>query len=602
MPKLAASNSRGGHDRPRRMSPVTGSELEFYRQMESLHAIWVEVSRLHELPQVLDRALDYCLKVTRSEFGFVGLLNASKQMMDVAAIKGFEPSDPTFYERFRLIPVRPTLFGMVVLEGRICISNDVINDPRRVGQPNGHPPVRTYLGVPLRVGSEVIGMVGVANRKEGYSDDEGRLLSTFANQAAVAIDNARLYESQKDLIRRLELLQHENSRQQQQAGIAELGRLALMGTSPQQLMERAVSLVASTLEVDYVRILELLPDGQDLLLRAGIGWRPGLVGTATIPLKNTQVGYLFESDEPLVIEDFQTDTRFEASWLLREHYVRSGIRAVIHGEPNPFGELAAYTKEHRLFTEEDVLFMRATANTLAESFSRLHAERETEQSLRRLKEVDEARLRLLERLTFVVEEERKRIATDIHDDTLQILAGLGMRLQLVAEGLNDPDQKGSLRELSSALSESGRRLRRLIFDLRPDALELGLAPALRFYFEQTTTGIDPELAIDSQLVEELQPDIRLMVYRACQEALNNVRKHARALHVAILIREAGGGIEVLIQDDGVGFEVPAEIMPGHIGLVAMRERIQLAGGRFAITSEVGKGTTVRFWVPQQQAN
>jgi len=569
MPKLAASNSRGGHDRPRRMSPVTGSELEFYRQMESLHAIWVEVSRLHELPQVLDRALDYCLKVTRSEFGFVGLLNASKQMMDVAAIKGFEPSDPTFYERFRLIPVRPTLFGMVVLEGRICISNDVINDPRRVGQPNGHPPVRTYLGVPLRVGSEVIGMVGVANRKEGYSDDEGRLLSTFANQAAVAIDNARLYESQKDLIRRLELLQHENSRQQQQAGIAELGRLALMGTSPQQLMERAVSLVASTLEVDYVRILELLPDGQDLLLRAG-------------------VGYLFESDEPLVIEDFQTDTRFEASWLLREHYVRSGIRAVIHGEPNPFGELAAYTKEHRLFTEEDVLFMRATANTLAESFSRLHAERETEQSLRRLKEVDEARLRLLERLTFVVEEERKRIATDIHDDTLQILAGLGMRLQLVAEGLNGP--------------ESGRRLRRLIFDLRPDALELGLAPALRFYFEQTTTGIDPELAIDSQLVEELQPDIRLMVYRACQEALNNVRKHARALHVAILIREAGGGIEVLIQDDGVGFEVPAEIMPGHIGLVAMRERIQLAGGRFAITSEVGKGTTVRFWVPQQQAN
>jgi signal transduction histidine kinase len=584
------------------MSPVTGSELEFYRQMESLHEIWVEVSRLHELPKVLDRALDYCLKVTGSEFGFVGLLNASKQMMDVAAIKGFEPSDPTFYERFRLIPVRPTLFGIVVLEGRICISNDVINDPRRVGQPIGHPPVRTYLGVPLRVGSEVIGMVGVANRKEGYSDNEGRLLSTFANQAAVAIDNARLYESQKDLIRRLELLQHENSRQQQQAGIAELGRLALMGTNPEQLMERAVSLVASTLGVDYVRVLELLPDGQNLLLRAGIGWRPGLVGTATIPLKNTQVGYLFESNEPLVIEDFQTDTRFEASWLLREHYVRSGIRAVIQGDPTPFGELAAYTKEHRLFTEEEVLFMRATANTLAESFSRLHAEQEMEQSLRRLKEVDEARQRLLERLSLVVEEERKRIATDIHDDTLQILAGLGMRLQLVAEGLDDPDQKGSLSELSSALSESGRRLRRLIFDLRPDALELGLAQALRFYFEQTATGVDPELAIDSQLVEELLPDIRLMVYRACQEALNNVRKHARALHVGILIRESEGGIEVLIQDDGVGFEVPAEIMPGHIGLVAMRERIQLAGGRFAITSEVGKGTTVRFWVPQQRAN
>jgi signal transduction histidine kinase len=577
--------------------------MEFYRQLESLLAMWVEVSRLHELPQVLDRALEYCLSVTGSEFGFVGLLNASKQMMDVAAIKGFDPSDPTFYERFRLIPVRPTLFGEVVREGRICISNDVINDPRSVGQPSGHPPVRTYLGVPLRVGSEVIGMVGVANRKQGYSDNEGRLLSTFANQAAVAIDNARLYESQKDLIRRLELLHHENSRQQQQEGIAELGRLALIGTSPQQLMERAVSLVASTLQVDYVRILELLPpDGQNLLLRAGMGWRPGLVGTATIPLKDTQVGYLFESNDPLIIEDFQTDTRFEASWLLREHYVGSGIAVLIHGEPNPFGELAAYTRELRQFTEEDVLFMRAVANTLAECFSRLHAEQEKEQSLRRLKEVDEARQHLIERLSFVVEEERKRIATDIHDDTLQILAGLGMRLQLVAEGLDDPDQKRSLGELSSALAESGRRLRRLIFDLRPDALELGLAPALRFYFEQTTTGVDPELTIDNKLQRELPPDVRLIVYRACQEALNNVRKHARASHVAILLREAEGAIEVLIHDDGVGFEVPSEITPGHIGLVAMRERIQLAGGRFAISSEVGKGTTVQFWVPQQRAN
>jgi two-component system NarL family sensor kinase len=169
---------------------------------------------------------------------------------------------------------------------------------------------------------------------------------------------------------------------------------------------------------------------------------------------------------------------------------------------------------------------------------------------------------------------------------------------LVAEGLNDPDQKRSLRELSAALAESGRRLRRLIFDLRPDALELGLASALRFYFEQTTTGVDPELTIDSQLVRELQPDIRLMVYRACQEALNNVRKHAQALHVTILLREAEGAIEVLIQDDGVGFEVAAEITPGHLGLVAMRERIQLVGGHFAITSEVGKGTRVQFWVPQ----
>lgn len=177
----------------------------FREQLESLYAISIEIARLHELPKVLDRTLGYCLELTESEFGFVGLLKESNEM-DVAAIKGFEPLDPGFYERFRLIPVRPSVFGVVVVDGRPNISNDVAHDPNRVGQPQGHPPVRTFLGVPLNVGDGIIGMIGVANKVAGYSADDERLLSTFANQAAVAIDNARLYESQREMIDRLERL------------------------------------------------------------------------------------------------------------------------------------------------------------------------------------------------------------------------------------------------------------------------------------------------------------------------------------------------------------------------------------------------------------
>lgn len=186
----------------------TSRSEAFREQLESLYSISIEISRLHELPLVLDRALGYCLELTDSEFGFVGLLNGANQM-DVAAIKGFEPLDRTFYERFRLIPVRPSVFGVVVTEGRSNISNDVLEDPIRVGQPRGHPPVRTFLGVPLRVGENVIGMIGVANRASGYGPDHERLLSTFANQVAVAIDNARLYEGQRQMIERLELLHRE---------------------------------------------------------------------------------------------------------------------------------------------------------------------------------------------------------------------------------------------------------------------------------------------------------------------------------------------------------------------------------------------------------
>ena len=179
----------------------------FRQQLESLYSISIEIAQLHELPPVLDRALGYCLDLTASDFGFVGLLNGSDQL-DVAAIKGFQPSDPRFYERFRLIPVRPSVFGVVITEGRSNISNDVLHDPRRAGQPKGHPPVRTFLGVPLQVGEKVIGMIGVANKAGGYTKDDERLLSTFANQVAVAIENARLYEDQRRMIDELEQLRH----------------------------------------------------------------------------------------------------------------------------------------------------------------------------------------------------------------------------------------------------------------------------------------------------------------------------------------------------------------------------------------------------------
>ncbi len=174
-------------------------------QLESLYAISVEIAGLRELSQVMDRALEYCLALTSSAFGFIGLVDGP-DTMDVAAIRGFVPDRPGFYERFRKIPIRRTIFGVVILEGRSSLSNDVLNDPLHVGSPRGHPPVRTFLGVPLKVRDETIGMIGVANRPNGYDADHERLLSTFANQVAVAIANARLYEQQRQMIADLQAL------------------------------------------------------------------------------------------------------------------------------------------------------------------------------------------------------------------------------------------------------------------------------------------------------------------------------------------------------------------------------------------------------------
>ena len=190
------------------MRPVSVEQIppaQHAEQLASLYAMSVEIAGLRHTGEVMDRALEYCLQLTESAFGFVGLVDDPTRL-DVAAIKGFAPDNPAFWETFRSIPIRPSVFGMVIIEGRPRISNDVANDQYHVSAPGGHPPVRTFLGVPLRVRERTIGMIGVANRLQGYLPEHERLLATFANQVAVAIDNARLYEEQQAMIADLRLL------------------------------------------------------------------------------------------------------------------------------------------------------------------------------------------------------------------------------------------------------------------------------------------------------------------------------------------------------------------------------------------------------------
>lgn len=196
-------------------------------QLESLHQISVEVAAIRDLPLIYDRALTHCLALTRSAMGFVGLLADDRVSVDVVAVKGFTPLDADFFERFKTIPVRPSVFGIVITEQRPHISNDVDHDPLRVGTPPGHPRVYSFLGVPLKVGANVIGMIGVANNWDGYTGDDEQLLSTFANQVAVAIDNARLYEHQRHMIARLQQLQQRlGTAEREQLLVLERDRIA----------------------------------------------------------------------------------------------------------------------------------------------------------------------------------------------------------------------------------------------------------------------------------------------------------------------------------------------------------------------------------------
>jgi signal transduction histidine kinase len=168
-------------------------DLDSRHQIEALYHLAVELSGLRSVDSVLDVALRHCLTLTGSQFGFVGLCGLDPSAMDVAAVHGFHPSEE-FYSRHRLIPLRPNLFATAVLENRPVRSIDARADPLRVGQPAGHPEVLTFLGVPLRISDNPIGMIGVANRGSPYEDEHERLLLTYAAQVAIVIRNAQLYE------------------------------------------------------------------------------------------------------------------------------------------------------------------------------------------------------------------------------------------------------------------------------------------------------------------------------------------------------------------------------------------------------------------------
>lgn len=209
------------------------------------------------------------------------------------------------------------------------------------------------------------------------------------------------------------------------------------------------------------------------------------------------------------------------------------------------------------------------------------------------------RQRLFARLIAAQEEERLRIASDIHDDTIQAMTATSLRMQQLRRHLTEPGQIELLSRLEDAVRESITRLRRLMFDLRPASLDRsGLAAALRELLDRLHEETHLTFTLENHLNSEPVGGIRTAVYRIAQEALVNVKKHSAASAVNVELRTVGAGCRVRIQDDGKGFDVDVnDSKPGHLGLISMRERAQIAGGWWLVRCPAGGGTVVEFWLP-----
>lgn len=212
----------------------------------------------------------------------------------------------------------------------------------------------------------------------GLTDQES-LEKAFAAGAADFITKPIKWPILRQRVQRLLEASHamQALRQQteQQILVAELSQQALAGTDLISLMQQAVTFVAQCLEVEYCKAWELLPDNNTLLLRAAVGWQQELVGRATINAgNNSQAGYTLNVNEPVVVEDLRTETRFNSSPFFQEQPLISSLSVVIHGKDRAFGVLGAHTTKYRTFSKDDIYFLQATANVLATAIARQQAE------------------------------------------------------------------------------------------------------------------------------------------------------------------------------------------------------------------------------------
>ncbi len=200
------------------------------------------------------------------------------------------------------------------------------------------------------------------------------------------------------------------------------------------------------------------------------------------------------------------------------------------------------------------------------------------------------------------EEERRRIAADIHDDSIQVMTAAGMRMQILRRSITDEKQLERLNDVEQTIHLSITRLRHLIFELRPPALDNeGLSAAIRAYIDGSMNSNGTAFAFDDRLRSQPGASTRVIVYRIVQEVLTNVRKHANATNVSLTFESRDGGCYVRVHDDGVGFAPESAIAkPGHLGLAAIRERAELAGGWLKVVSAPGEGATIELWVATDQ--
>jgi signal transduction histidine kinase len=552
--------------------PVYGGRLD------RLAAVARELVSELDLDQVLEHLLQTARELTGARFAALGVLDADRDGLARFIASGIDE------ERRRIIGDPPRgrgVLGVLIDDPRPLRLHDVGADPRAFGVPAGHPPLTTFLGVPVVIGDTAWGNLYLANKAHGadFDEEDEWTAVVLARWAAIAIENARLYEA---IDRRRDELEHAVASLRAATEIAvALGAETDRGPVLDLVVKRARALV------DARAVAVLLESGGALAVVAAAG-RLGDVTAGRVPSAGTRWGEVMASGAPLRVDDVAADDRLDPAPLGAPE-AATALLVPLSYRHRTIGVLVAFDRLDRPadgFGDDDEMLLRAFASSAAIAVVTAES-------------VEKSRLRTA---IAAAEAERGRWARELHDETLQSLGGLLVLLASAESAGDDPERLRHATALAvERVADEIASLRSIIAELRPAALdELGLVPALRALVRRTAGGAGLDAEVDVAGLgehERLAGPLETAVYRVAQEALTNVARHADARRIAVAVAATGQEIRLTIADDGRGFDPAA---PGQgFGVAGMRERVTLAGGTLTIAPRA-PGTVLRAVFPRVQ--
>jgi two-component system, NarL family, sensor histidine kinase DevS len=540
-------------------------------EMDRLRAIvdaGVALASELSLDAVLQKIVEAAAELTGARYAALGVIDPSGQSLERFIVTGI---DEETQAAIGDLPRGRGILGALIQDAKPLRLDDLAEDPRSVGFPANHPPMRTFLGVPILLRGVAYGNLYLTEKAEGapFTDEDEELTTLLSTQAAVAIENARLYEAATRWLRQLESLNEVSNALVSETELARL--LDLVAARLRELVQARLVLIA-------------LPDHEgDLVVRATDGEGGEELAGMRLERAGSKAGRVLDRRRServdSMIEDLEVDQE-----VSRRLGARTGLYVPMLVRDRPIGVITAHDKEgsDARFSDEDV--------RLAETFAARAAvavdlsERVASDALRRVVSAQEL--------------ERQRLARELHDETGQALTSILLGLKGVEDAKSSTEASAAASELRQLVVSTLQDVRRLAVELRPKALDdFGLVSALERLAEtfREQTGIQVDL--EPRLGEDrLPPDVETTLYRITQEALTNVVKHAQAKRVSIVLTRRNRSISAVIEDDGRGFGMD-ETGGNGLGLLGMRERIALLGGRLSIESSPGSGTTLSIEVP-----